>query len=227
MTRLKISKTDWWFFAGVALLLVAGSLWSRVSGNLTMEGSVELVKNRLQRDLALDAPEVVVYSILLQSDSARREVSARLLGRVFTLKFQRRGREWEWTAVVFESGKEASVDEYVQLLRTESEEGALNALRLINTAQVGARLRNGRYGELDELQSDGLLMVDLKSGVPRGYIVELEIENNGSTYRAFATPRAYPHSGVRSFFTDENLIVHGSDAGGRRGSASDPAISEE
>ena len=220
---LRLTRNDWLFVGSAVLLLLGASLWSRISGDLTSDRIVPLVTGRLASELDLQSADVTIFSVRSEKDQTRA-ASARLLGKVCTLLFERADREWKWSGIVPESGKLLSVDDYIRGLRAGNEEGALNALRLINTAQVAARTRNGRYGTLDELMAAGLLMVDLKARPSRGYRVELEIDR--PSYRAFATPVAHPRSGLRSFYSDETLVLHGADHQGQRASAGDPALEE-
>jgi hypothetical protein len=178
------------------------------------------VSAQLAEELAFAGAPVTVFSIT--GDGDQRRASARLFGRVCSLEFERADRDWLWVAIATENGMRHTADEYVALLREENEEGAATTLRIVNTAQQAARLRLNRYGTLDELAAHGLLLGAVGAQTARGYRVTIDVASPG--YRAYATPSAYPKSGVRSFFTDDTLIVRAADRHGEAASAGDPRV---
>lgn len=104
----------------------------------------------------------------------------------------------------------------------ENERYAIYGLQNIAAAQRTFMLRNGRYGNIDELQSSGQLNGyghDLEGG-SHGY--HLMLEASGLTYRAHATPKSYGiFDGYRSFYLGSDGVIHGGDKRGMYASPSD------
>ncbi|MBI4265283.1 MAG: hypothetical protein HY657_12975 [Acidobacteria bacterium] len=197
------------------------SLWSRAAEDRSREEILALIRARLAADLALNVTAPDVLSIGGARPVAG-ELATMLLGNPYRLVVERREAGWVWAGVIAEEGSQITVDQLMRQLRRQNEQAAIDAIRVINTAQVASRIRAGRYAALDELAAAGLLVHDVRSRPPRGYRVELEADR--LAYRVFATPAAYPRSGVRSFFSDETLAIRGADLGGQRAGAREPAI---
>ena len=217
-------RKEWVFLVGVALVLLVVSLWPRLSGDLTQADVIALVEERLAAAVDLREVEIAVFSITEEGSDVRL-VAARLVGEVFELVFERAQEGWVWIDVGAEGAEVSSVADFVQRLRTDNENGALDAIRLINTAEVAHRIRNGRYAMLGELLVAGFLMIDLQENPPRGFAIELEATE--STYRVYATPTAYPRSGVHSFYSDDSFVLRGGDRQGGRAGPDDQPFAEQ
>lgn len=108
--------------------------------------------------------------------------------------------------------------------RTKSnEKDAIQGLHNIAEAQKTYMIRNFRYGTIDELDRSGQLNgygQDLKSGT-HGYRLDMNVD--GLTYRALATPKSYGlGGGYRSFYMGPDGTVRGADKKGLSASESDP-----
>ena len=108
--------------------------------------------------------------------------------------------------------------------RTASyEKDAIQGLHNIDQAQKAYMIRNFKYGSIDELERSGQLNeygVGLKNG-DSGYRLDMEVD--GLTYRALATPKSYGFGGgYRSFYMGADGTVRGADKKGLSASASDP-----
>ena len=108
--------------------------------------------------------------------------------------------------------------------RTKSyEKDAIQGLHNIADAQKTFMIRNFRYGSIDELDRSGQLNSYgdyLKRG-SRGYRLDMNVD--GLTYRALATPMTYGlGGGYRSFYMGPDSIVKGADKKGLSASESDP-----
>jgi hypothetical protein len=108
--------------------------------------------------------------------------------------------------------------------RTSSyEKDAIQGLLNIAQAQKTFMTRNFKYGTIDELDRSGQLNNYgdyLKRGT-RGYRLDMEVD--GLTFRARATPKSYGFGGgYRSFYVDLDGTVRGADKKGLSASASDP-----
>lgn len=78
-------------------------------------------------------------------------------------------------------------------------------------------------------EASGLLEADLAAGSRSGYNFRYVIESNSTLgapakYALAATPQVYGRTGKRSFFRDQDGVVHGADRQGGVGSASDPKV---
>lgn len=209
-------KNNWLFFAAVGVVLAGASLWSRFTGELTSDGVASLVKDRIEN------PDLSVLSVRPENRDDR-VASVRLFGKASTLWFHRSTGEWIWTEIEADEGKSRqSAGKYMDSLRSENEEAAANTLRLINTAQVAAHIRNGRFQTISDLRSSAFLLIDLTAHPLRGY--RIETETDGSRYQVYAVPVAYPRTGMRSFYSDETLLLRASDRHGERALPSDPPL---
>ena len=103
------------------------------------------------------------------------------------------------------------------------EKDAIQGLHNIDQAQRAYMTRNFKYGTIDELDRSGQLNdygQALKNG-DSGYRLDMEVD--GLTYRALATPKSYGFGGgYRSFYMGADGAVRGADKKGLSASASDP-----
>ena len=103
------------------------------------------------------------------------------------------------------------------------EKDAIQGLHNIDQAQKAYMIRNFKYGTIDELDRSGQLNdygQALKNG-DSGYRLDMEVD--GMTYRALATPKSYGFGGgYRSFYMGADGTVRGADKKGLSASATDP-----
>jgi type IV pilus assembly protein PilA len=90
-------------------------------------------------------------------------------------------------------------------VRQAAEVSAVQQLHSIQAAQTQYFLQFSRYAtSLAEVGQ--LIPTDLASGVKGGY--RLALESSPNRYRLHVLPIPYGETGVRSFYTDESLVVH-------------------
>ena len=212
---------EWPFFAAVALLLILGTLWSHPQPSIPADEVREIVRERLTEGLRLESIDLTVFGTRERTDRSQI-ASVRLQGELLDLRFEGLRGDWSWQSVVRAEGIESSVEDYVRRLRDGNERGAIDIIRLVQTAQVAARVRTGSYLPIPRLEEDGYLPTNLELEGPRGYRLEGDISEVG--YRLFLSPIEYPITGIRSFYGDDTLEVRGSDRGGKVAGRDDPLV---
>ena len=212
---------EWPFFTAVGLLLILGALWSRPRPLIPAEEVREIVRERLAEELRLESIDLTVFGTRERTEGSQN-TSVRLQGELLDLRFEGLRGEWSWQGVVRAAGVESSVEDYVRRLRDGNERGAIDIIRLVQTAQVAAKVRTGSYLPIPRLEEDGYLPTNLELEGPRGYRLEGDISEVG--YRLFLSPMEYPITGIRSFYGDDTLEVRGSDRGGDVAGPEDPLV---
>ena len=212
---------EWPFFGAVALLLILGTLWSRPRPSIPDDEVHEIVQERLFEDLGLESIDLTVFGTRERSDGSQI-ASVRLQDELLDLRFEGGEDEWAWRGVVQSGRIEFTVEDHVLHLRARNEQGAIDIIRLVQTAQVAAKVRTGSYLPIATLEDDGYLPTKLELDGPRGYRFDTDMSELG--YRIFLSPKEYPRTGVRSFYGDYALEVRGSDRGGDRAGRDDPLI---
>jgi hypothetical protein len=107
-----------------------------------------------------------------------------------------------------------------------NESMALWKLQMIHTAQSEYKNKTGRYGTLEEINSQApghIPEENISTGV-NGYEIKLSVSGDG--YEATATPTGYPKLGRRSYYMNQTGLVRGADAGGKPATESTPLIGE-
>jgi hypothetical protein len=214
---------EWPFFAAVAVLLILGTWWSRPRGSIPADEVREIVGERLAEELRLESIDLTLFGTRARTDGSQI-ASVRLQDELLDLRFEGLKGEWSWQGVVRSQGIESSVEDYAGRLRDGNELGAIDVIRLVQTAQVAARVRTGSFLPIARLEQDGYLPTDLGLEGPAGYRLDTDISEVG--YRIFLLPMEYPWTGVRSFYGDDTLEVRGSDRGGDRAGPEDPLVIE-
>ena len=212
---------EWPFFAAVALLLILGTLWSPPRPAIPADEVREIVRERLAEELRLESIDLTVFGTRERTDRSQI-ASVRLQGELLDLRFEGLRADWSWRAVVRAEGVESSVEDYVRRLRDGNERAAIDIIRLVQTAQVAAKVRTGSYLPIPRLEEDGYLPTNLELEGPRGYRLEGDISEVG--YRLFLSPMEYPITGIRSFYGDDTLEVRGSDRGRTVAGRDDPLV---
>lgn len=105
--------------------------------------------------------------------------------------------------------------------RAANEAAAVGTLRTIASAQTTyyATAGNGTYGSMEELIAAELLDPRMEAATRNGY--GFELSNSGDSYELTATPADYPNSGMRSFYTSEDGVIHAADKHGAVADADD------
>ncbi|HSD45793.1 MAG TPA: hypothetical protein VLB87_04190 [Pyrinomonadaceae bacterium] len=107
----------------------------------------------------------------------------------------------------------------------------MRSLNAIANAELAYVSMTGRYATLEELDSQGLIDSALGSGVKSGYRFTIELTDHNDVltnvqrpgFEAVGVPVEYRSSGMRSFYTDETIVIRGADNhGGSSGKHDDP-----
>jgi type II secretory pathway pseudopilin PulG len=110
--------------------------------------------------------------------------------------------------------------------RAANEGSAMQAMRVISSAESTYQATHTTYGTFDQLVADHLISGDLVTGTRHGYKFTVELSTSGSQpgFHAVARPVQYPSSGRRSFFIDETGVIHAVDAQGAEATEFDPPL---
>lgn len=212
---------DWRFGAVVCLLLLLGFFFSQTLRRDLERLVQDKVQKTLEENLLLELTEVAILGHYKRSDGMH-VVSVRLEGELLDLVFQEIGEEWLWRNVVRVQGTELSVGSYLEALRVRNEQEAIDLIKMIQTAQVLAKVRTGRYLPVHMLEEQGYLFTKLEFEKLRGYRVKSDI--SAITFKVFLLPTEYPRTGIRSFYGDDSLDVRGSDRMGGVAGPNDPVV---
>ena len=99
-----------------------------------------------------------------------------------------------------------------------NEASSVYLLRKISAAEGIYYANSGKYGTLEELDSQHLIDPDLGSGTKNGYKFTVELVHESATapagFEAKSVPVTYKSSGRRSFYVDETSVVRAGDNSG-------------
>lgn len=107
-----------------------------------------------------------------------------------------------------------------------NEASAIGSMKQIMSAQNQYRLTRPVFGTRADLITAGLINdPELANGKKSGYLFDVLLPDTGQ-YRwyAEAVPDVYDSSGNRSFYLDENGVIHAKDTGGADMKTRDEAI---
>ena len=104
-----------------------------------------------------------------------------------------------------------------------NEVSALLELKLINQHELRSYVTTKKFVTLDQLvsQADG---IPPPSRSNPHYRFDVRVKEDGKSFEAFATPTQYNKTGRRSFYTNEQGVIHGADKRGEEASTTDPEI---
>src|ERR1700755_880634 len=105
-----------------------------------------------------------------------------------------------------------------------NETAAIFRLRTIGTAERDYNVSDGqglRYANLDDLVKQGFLRSP-SDGQLANYKFDVTLTEH--SFHATAVPIKYGVSGLRSFYMDEQMVMHGADKKGEAAGPSDPAV---
>lgn len=113
--------------------------------------------------------------------------------------------------------------------RAANEGATIATLRRIHSAQATyqATAGAGQFGTLEQLIENDLLDPRVGFDAVSGYRYKIELTtgfDNEPGFEATSVPNSYPNSGRRSFFVNENGVIHATDARGGPATAHDPAL---
>jgi DNA primase large subunit len=146
-------------------------------------------------------------------------------GKINPQQVKLRRRDSTWIIKTVDEAAEARIRQegrqYFRNLRIQThEDEARKMLERIAKAQMVHALQNGgKYADIDDLVSAGLLPDDVRSSTSTGYNYKIDLSADGKDFTAEATPAYYGKSGRMSFLLkkDPNGTprVIGSDNQGR------------
>ena len=121
-------------------------------------------------------------------------------------------------------------DPIIENLCLPNEECAISNLRNISSAEYTyqANEGNGNFGTLNQLAAAYLVSELLARGYANGYnfavTTTAQTNNNPATFKISAVPITYGATGFRSFYIDENGVIHAADKHGAPATADDPVL---
>jgi len=100
----------------------------------------------------------------------------------------------------------------------------LQYLRSVSSCEAEIHKRTKQYGDLRDLDSQGLLDERSFNSIVNasGYAIRIRIV--GDTYEAVAVPLRYRSSGRRSFYVSGDSRIRGADKNGREADSTDPIV---
>jgi hypothetical protein len=112
---------------------------------------------------------------------------------------------------------------YREQVIARNEVSALLELKLINQHELRSYVTTKKFVPLDQLvsQADG---IPPPSRSNPDYRFEVRVNEDGKSFEAFASPAQYSKTGRRSFYINEQGVIHGADKRGEEASATDPEI---
>lgn len=122
--------------------------------------------------------------------------------------------------------------QYRNRLIKYNEAGAVNSLHTLFSAEATyqATVGNGNYGTLEELRKENLVNYVLGQGHRYGYLFKVRIEKasseSGAALEIVAIPRIYGRTGKRSFYVNEQGVIHGADKKGAEASIADEPLDQ-
>ena len=122
------------------------------------------------------------------------------------------------------------IDDCTNGSAVENDRCTIYDMRALHAAQMSFSRTSGggRFGNLLQLYLAGLIRTDLHDNATRGYLYSYQFTDPGpsspATYKIFATPAAYPTTGIRSFYIDETGVLRGADKNGASADVNDPPV---
>lgn len=112
---------------------------------------------------------------------------------------------------------------YQNKVIASNEAAAIIGLHTIYESEQIKHREMKKYVPLDQLfgQDDALLSPAHSNP---GYHFEVRVGKDGQSFEVLASPTEYNKSGRRSFYMNEQGVIHGADRGGEEGTATDPAV---
>jgi type IV pilus assembly protein PilA len=110
--------------------------------------------------------------------------------------------------------------------RAANEASAMYVLRRVGSAEEEYQNVYGKYGTLDQLESERLITPDLAAETRNGYNFTFELSTPTGTQRTgfdvVAVPVTYPNTGIRSFYVDETGVIRAANKHGGQAGKYDP-----
>jgi type IV pilus assembly protein PilA len=94
--------------------------------------------------------------------------------------------------------------------RAANEGSAVYTVRQIASAEATYQSSFKKVGTLEELAANNLIDPRLSTGEKNGYQFSISV-TGPDTFEVNAVPTVYRSSGLRSFYTDETLVIRGGD----------------
>jgi hypothetical protein len=112
---------------------------------------------------------------------------------------------------------------YQHRVMASNEGSAILGLKMIYDQEQIWRNKTQKYVPFDQLfsQADA---IPPPSQLNPGYRFEVRVKEGGKSFEALASPEEYNKTGRRSFYMNEQGVIHGADNGGGEGTATDPEV---
>jgi hypothetical protein len=106
---------------------------------------------------------------------------------------------------------------------TSNEASAILGLKMIHEQEAIKHNNTKKYVPLDQLysQADAILS---PSQLSPGYRFDVRLKEGGKSFEGLANPTKYNETGRRSFYMDEQGVIHGADKGGGEATGTDPEV---
>ena len=106
---------------------------------------------------------------------------------------------------------------------TSNEASAILGLKVIHEQEVIKHNDTKKYVPFDQLFSQADAILSPSQSNP-GYRFEVRLKEGGKSFEALANPTEYNETGRRSFYMDEQGVIHGADKGGGEATGTDPEV---
>jgi hypothetical protein len=112
---------------------------------------------------------------------------------------------------------------YRMQIISSNEASAILGLKVIYEQEKISYNNTKKYVTLDQLFSGSDAILSPSQSNP-GYRFEARLRNDGESFDALANPVEYAKTGRRSFYINEQGVVHGADKAGADGTPTDPEV---
>ena len=112
---------------------------------------------------------------------------------------------------------------YQEKVLVSNEASAIKGLKVIFYAEQIKHNEIKKYVPLDELFSEADAFLSPGKSNP-DYRFEVRVKGDGKSFEAVANPAEYKKTGRRSFYMNEQGVIHGADKAGGEGTPTDPEI---
>ena len=113
--------------------------------------------------------------------------------------------------------------QYQEKVLVTNETSAIKGLKVIYEYEQIKHNETKKYVPLDQLFSEADAFLS-PSKLNPGYRFEVRVKEGGKSFEAVANPAEYNKTGRRSFYMNEQGVIHGADKAGGEGTPTDPEI---
>jgi hypothetical protein len=113
---------------------------------------------------------------------------------------------------------------YLEKALVSNETSAISGLKGIYYSEQIKHNETKKYVPLDQLFSEADAFLSPSKSNP-GYRFEVRVKEGGKSFEAVANPVEYNKTGRRSFYMNEQGVIHGADKAGGESTSTDPEVS--